>query len=194
MARNTRRSERGAALAEFGLAFPVLILVMLAVIDFGVEYGNKVNVADSARRTSRVASVGRSGNEGGCYINGTPPDTASEQLVCLAKRRSHMDPDRVAVKLIYMGPTGKATTDFSPARMTENKFSVVMCVSATAESTSGILNAVFDGRFHHSRSVTKTGKPAGGTLAAPFEETPLTNGSAVDDWSWCTADDPAGTE
>ncbi len=189
-----RRAERGTALVEFAFAFPVLILIMLAVIDFGVEYGNKVSVADAARRASRVASVTRVGTDSSCTINGGAPDPETAKLVCLTKAKTHMSDERVAVKIFYMGPNGKKTTNFAAATMLENRYSVAVCVSATARSTSGFLNPVFDGRFHHSRSVTKTAKPSTGTFVPPFEETPLTNGSTTDDWSWCTADDPAGTE
>jgi hypothetical protein len=188
------RSERGSALAEFAIAFPLLIVIMLAVIDFGLEYGNKVAVADSARRASRVASVARVGSDSSCSVNGSAPDPQTHKLVCLAKRRTRMSDDRVAVKVLYMGANGKQTTNFSAAKMTENKYSVVVCVSASARSISGLLRPVFDGRFHHSRSVTKTAKPFTGTFPPPWEETPLTSGSVTDTWSWCEADDPVGTE
>jgi len=187
--------ERGAALVEFAIAVPLLVLLMTAVIDFGVNVGNRVQVAHAAREGARAGSVNRVGENSSCTLDpvGTLA-TETRRLMCMTKERTRMDPDQVAVKVLYMGRNGKLTTDFSEATVATNPYSVVVCVAAEQYSLTGLLGGVFNGRFHHSRAVTKTGRPADGVFVPPGEEQPLSAGGETDDWSWCTADDPVGTE
>ena len=56
--RGSRRDERGAVVVEFALVFPILILMVLGIVDFGwmIERGNVVN--NVTRDAARVASLG----------------------------------------------------------------------------------------------------------------------------------------
>jgi TadE-like protein len=49
------RSERGAELIEFALVFPMLLLVMLGIIDFGFLFQRYEVVTNAAREGARVA-------------------------------------------------------------------------------------------------------------------------------------------
>ena len=48
-------SERGAELIEFALVFPMLLLVMLGIIDFGFLFQRYEVVTNAAREGARVA-------------------------------------------------------------------------------------------------------------------------------------------
>jgi len=193
----TRRSERGAALIEFALAFPILFLLMMGVVDFGVNYGNKVETTHAAREGARAGSVGRVGTDGGCNIAGTPATTEARQLVCLTKSRTHMDADDVRVRIAYMDGNGAYTNDFSETARQSNRYSIMVCIASKAYSLSGLLSPVFNGRFHHARAVIKTGTTPWSAIAAnggtvysyvpQFAEAPF----AGDNWSWCASDDPS---
>jgi hypothetical protein len=182
-------------MVEFAIAVPVLLLLMLGIIDFGVNFGNKVETTHAAREGARAGSVNRVGTDDTCPMN---PSGAlavdTRRLICLTKARTHMDPTAVAVKVMYMGRNGKLTTDFSPGTTAANPYSLVVCVSAKAYSLTGMLSGVLDGRFHHIRSVVKTGKPASGAFVPPGQERPLRSGAVTDSWAWCSADDPVGSE
>jgi Flp pilus assembly protein TadG len=53
------RSQRGQSLVEFALALPILILLLFAVIQFGVAFNNYVTLTDATRAGARKAAVGR---------------------------------------------------------------------------------------------------------------------------------------
>lgn len=53
-----RARERGAAAVEFALVLPVLIIILVGVIDFGMVTNAQAIVANAARDGARVASMG----------------------------------------------------------------------------------------------------------------------------------------
>lgn len=54
----TRRSEDGAVAAEFALLAPILILLLLGIVQFGLAMWRVSIVESAAREGARVASVG----------------------------------------------------------------------------------------------------------------------------------------
>jgi Flp pilus assembly protein TadG len=50
-----RRSERGAELVEFALVFPLLLLVSLGIIDFGLLFQRYEVLTNAAREGARVS-------------------------------------------------------------------------------------------------------------------------------------------
>jgi Flp pilus assembly protein TadG len=53
------RSEKGQAVTEFALALPVLVLLLFAVIQFGIVFNNYVTLTDATRAGARKAAVSR---------------------------------------------------------------------------------------------------------------------------------------
>jgi Flp pilus assembly protein TadG len=53
----SRSRERGAAALEFALVAPVILLLMLGMIDFGLRLNAEAVVANAARDGARVASL-----------------------------------------------------------------------------------------------------------------------------------------
>ena len=53
------RSEKGQSLVEFALVAPLLIVIVFAVVQFGVLYNNYVTLTDAARTGARKAAVSR---------------------------------------------------------------------------------------------------------------------------------------
>lgn len=49
------RSERGAELIEFALIFPLLLLVMLGIVDFGFMFQRYEVLTNAAREGARIA-------------------------------------------------------------------------------------------------------------------------------------------
>ena len=50
-----RRSERGAELVEFALVFPLLLLVLFGIMDFGLLFQRYETVTNAAREGARIA-------------------------------------------------------------------------------------------------------------------------------------------
>ena len=53
------KSEKGQAAVEFALLAPVIIVLLLAIIEFGVTFNNYLTVTDAARAAARKAIVAR---------------------------------------------------------------------------------------------------------------------------------------
>jgi Flp pilus assembly protein TadG len=59
MSRRLIRNEHGQAVTEFAVILPVLLLVLLAIYQFGVVFNNYIQVTGAARDGARKASVSR---------------------------------------------------------------------------------------------------------------------------------------
>jgi Flp pilus assembly protein TadG len=53
------RNERGQTLVEFALVLPILSLLLLGVIQFGVAFNNYITLTDAVRAGARKGAVGR---------------------------------------------------------------------------------------------------------------------------------------
>lgn len=56
--RRARRSQRGAAALEFALVAPVLIMLLLGIVDFGMLMNAQSLVANAVREGARTGALG----------------------------------------------------------------------------------------------------------------------------------------
>ncbi len=52
-----RKREDGQALVEFALVIPIFLLVLFAIVDFGMAFHAWITVTNSAREGARIGSV-----------------------------------------------------------------------------------------------------------------------------------------
>ena len=76
MTRRTLRNQRGQAVTEFAVILPDLLLVLLAIYQFGVVFNNYIQVTAAAREGARKASVSRTA--GSCSTVQTLAITAAK--------------------------------------------------------------------------------------------------------------------
>lgn len=88
------RSERGAAVVEFALVLPLLILLVFGIIEFGRAYNLYLGVTHAAREGARIASV-RNGT-------GVTDDEIKDQVVA----RSALD---ITTSNVEVTPAGLKT-------------------------------------------------------------------------------------
>ena len=50
--------ERGAALVEFALVLPILLVILLGIVDFGLYFYNDLQLTHAARDAARYLTVG----------------------------------------------------------------------------------------------------------------------------------------
>lgn len=50
-------SDRGAAIVEFGIVAPLLLILLFGVVEFGLLFGKKLDVSQGAREGARLAAV-----------------------------------------------------------------------------------------------------------------------------------------
>ena len=59
------RSEDGQAATELALVFPILLVILLAIAQFGVLFNNYITLTDATRTGARKAAVSRfTGDQG----------------------------------------------------------------------------------------------------------------------------------
>jgi len=58
-----RKAEDGQSLVEFTLVLPIFLLVLFAVVDFGMAFHAWITVTNSAREGARIGAVRASGAE-----------------------------------------------------------------------------------------------------------------------------------
>lgn len=54
-----RNGERGQTMVEFALVLPILLVVLLAIIQFGIAFNDYLALTDAVRAGSRQAAVSR---------------------------------------------------------------------------------------------------------------------------------------
>ena len=69
---NTAKDERGQTMAEFAVVLPVLMILLLGVIQFGIVFNNYIALTDAARAAARKGAVSRetSNPSGECIAAG----------------------------------------------------------------------------------------------------------------------------
>ena len=53
----TKRDDRGAAMVEFAIVLPVLMLILLGIIEFGRAYNAQVSIQAAAREGARELAL-----------------------------------------------------------------------------------------------------------------------------------------
>jgi Flp pilus assembly protein TadG len=89
--RNNRR-EDGQALVEFALLLPVLLIVLLAIMQFGLLFQNYLTLTDAVRAGSRVLAVGR-GSSDPCAAAVTATKNAGGNLDLTGKVKTSITND-----------------------------------------------------------------------------------------------------
>ena len=57
------KSARGQTFTEFALVLPMLIVLMLGIVQFGVAFNNYVTLTDAVRAGARKAAVSRNSSD-----------------------------------------------------------------------------------------------------------------------------------
>jgi hypothetical protein len=58
-----KKSERGQSLAEFALILPIFLILVFAIVDFGMGFHYWITSTNAAREGARVGAVGASAPE-----------------------------------------------------------------------------------------------------------------------------------
>ncbi|MBT9155556.1 MAG: hypothetical protein DDT37_00523 [Firmicutes bacterium] len=75
-----RQSENGQALVELALVLPILLLVLMAIVDFGRVFHGHLAVTSASRQAVREASLGRTDAEIISAARSAAAPLAPEQL------------------------------------------------------------------------------------------------------------------
>jgi hypothetical protein len=69
---NKLKNERGQTMTELALVLPILVVLVLAIAQFGVAFNNYLTLTDAARAAARTGAVSRESSdpEGACEGEG----------------------------------------------------------------------------------------------------------------------------
>jgi len=139
--RGGARNEAGAAIVEFALVVPILLLLLFGIVEFGIAFNDYISVRNGSREGARVAVVNDVRNAPSCTINGgtvSPPanptgaSDATNAIVCKTKDRIGLDESQVKVKVSVVGSSiGDPVT---------------VCASFPVQSMSGLLAPIMSGK------------------------------------------------
>jgi Flp pilus assembly protein TadG len=91
-----RRGEKGQSLAEFVLVLPIFLILVFAIIDFGLGFHAWLTVTNSAREGARLGAV-RAPANGGCDNN---PSTKATNINCrVIETADSLDSSKMAVTI-----------------------------------------------------------------------------------------------
>jgi Flp pilus assembly protein TadG len=114
MTRRTLRNGKGATLVEFALVFPMLLLLMFGVMDFGFYFFVQHSLQFATREGVRLALVGRTINDGA----GIPMSREASIVQTIRSKASvAVRPAEVSVSIF---PVDATFTDPSGWQTTQN--------------------------------------------------------------------------
>jgi len=138
------KTERSQSLVEFALALPVLLLLMLAIIDFGMGFRAYIQLTNATREGARYAVVG---NPPGAYptnCTGTDSGNVVSRVCATAGNLSMSGMENVSVAY----PEGQLSGD-SVVVSANYRYDLITPVS-------GILTLVTGGSFPGYFDMTST--------------------------------------
>jgi Flp pilus assembly protein TadG len=92
-----RPEERGAAVVEFAIVLPLLVMLLLGIVEFSLMYNRQQALHAAAREGGRVAALETSPNDDitsaiDAALSGTSFDSA--RVIAISTDRPSIDPDR----------------------------------------------------------------------------------------------------
>lgn len=94
-----RSNQQGQAMVEFALVLPLLLLILLGIVQFGITYSHSLTLADAVRAGAREAAVSRTAAN---------PTAATTQAVL--NSASDLDASKVGVSVSSDWAPGDAVT------------------------------------------------------------------------------------
>jgi Flp pilus assembly protein TadG len=96
-----RKSEHGQAVAEFALIVPIFLLLVFAIVDFGMGFHAWITVTNAAREGARLGAVGGTQTEVEDKVYDTSSSLDSDQLGVLVTNAGGDPGEAVTVDVSY---------------------------------------------------------------------------------------------
>ncbi len=96
-----RRGERGQAVAEFALIVPIFLLLVFAIVDFGMGFHAWITVTNAAREGARLGAVGGTQTEVEDQVYDTSASLDADQMTVLVTNAEGDPGEAVTVDVSY---------------------------------------------------------------------------------------------
>jgi hypothetical protein len=164
-----RKREDGAALVEAAMVLPLIIVILIGTIEFGLSLADLISVRQGTRDAARVTVVNNYGTDASCTLASATGNTETQKVMCKAKTEIDRPEDRVRIKLAF--PDGGKT-----APPDDN--SLLVCAEFQHRSITGMFGFLLNNKVSKTQVNMRVEQDLS-TLDAG-EETALSG-----DWSWC---------
>jgi Flp pilus assembly protein TadG len=81
MSRGARsRDDRGAAMVEFAIVLPLLLVLVMGIIEFGRAYNTQVAIQSAAREGARELALRRSSSQVSAAVTNAAPSVSIDSI------------------------------------------------------------------------------------------------------------------
>ena len=160
----SRPRDDGAVAVEFALLVPLLVLLLTAILDYGMWYSDSIALRNGVREAARAGAVDQfPGCEGG--------GTAAEKTECMVNSRVDGILSGDPVTRVYSLPNGLDWQEGDP---------LIVCAVLHEDGLIGLAPLPDDGflRSHVIMRVEVDQPAPDGDSVHPVDPT-------GDDWGWC---------
>jgi hypothetical protein len=168
-----KQGTDGAALVEFAIVLPLVILLLMGIIDFGFGLANLNSMRHGSRESARRAVVADVGDDSTCTTTGLLVSGDTAKLVCQIKNQTGLDEAKLRVKIDF-------DSSYSEGE------ALIVCTQYPLESLSGMYSAMLNGKTVNTEvqmRIEKTSADGTDLMIDPAQEAAPIGG----DWSWCNA-------
>lgn len=165
--------ERGAVAVEFALLLPVLVLLLVSILDFGLWYSDSIGLRSTAREGARMAVVA---NYPDCSRS-----TPAKSATCVATSQATLLGGTPVAKAYVKDPTTGAEGG-SWQRGNE----LVVCTAIKATGMTGLGLVPSDGNLR-SRVVMRLESDQSDAPSDPDLSRSVDSGTdpSKEGWAWC---------
>ncbi len=158
--------DRGAAAVEFALVVPILLMLMFGIVDYGLWFGDSLNVRQGVDEAARRAVV----KDFGDCSSGS--DTA--KVDCLVDRSVDAIAGAVYVNVSLSGPGSSTTNEWRKGA------DLRVCAMVKVSGLTGLTPMPDDGIL--TAKVHKRIETRDASTVPPHIDTPPPGAT----WAWCT--------
>jgi Flp pilus assembly protein TadG len=99
--KRTGKGEGGQSLVEFTLVLPIFLLVLFAIIDFGMAFNAWITVTNSAREGARAGIVGKPASDIEARVRETASALDQDELLVTITNAEGASGESVVVNVSY---------------------------------------------------------------------------------------------
>ncbi|MCH4890437.1 pilus assembly protein [Acidaminobacter sp. JC074] len=95
------KNEKGQSLVEFALLIPILILILMAIIEFGFMFNTYITVSNASREGARLGSVGATNAEISQRVLEAAPNLDADRISISISPGNRNSGDMINVTIEY---------------------------------------------------------------------------------------------
>ena len=99
--KNRREGEKGQSLAEFALIVPIFLVLVFAIVDFGMGFHAWITVTNSAREGARLGAVGGTSDQITQKVRDTSSSLDQDRLSVTVTNAQGIPGESVKVEVDY---------------------------------------------------------------------------------------------